>query len=56
MDLKNSLILPIVRLEANTTYTAVVEGTDTFDTFAVKDRAGNEMATDHIWHFTTGAR
>jgi len=32
-----------------------LEGTDTFDTFAVKDTAGNEMAADHIWHFETGA-
>ena len=43
------------RLAANTTYTVVMEGTGDTDPFALKDRAGNEMARDHIWHFTTGA-
>ncbi len=43
------------RLAANTTYTVVMEGTGDTDHFALKDRAGNEMARDHIWHFTTGA-
>ena len=41
------------RLAANTTYTVVMEG-DT-DPFALQERAGNEMARDYIWHFTTGA-
>jgi len=34
----------------------VMEGAGDTDHFAVKDRAGNEMATDHIWHFTTGGQ
>ncbi len=43
------------KLKANTTYTAIVEGAGDTDEEAVKDKAGNEMATDKIWHFTTGA-
>jgi hypothetical protein len=50
-----SILNPDGRLAESTNYTAVLEGTDTFDTFAVKDAAGNEMAADHIWHFKTGA-
>ncbi len=42
------------RLAANTTYTVVMEGAGDTDHFALRDRAGNEMARDYIWHFTTG--
>jgi hypothetical protein len=52
---KKAILNPDGRLAESTNYTAVSEGTDTFDTFAVKDTAGNEMAADHIWHFKTGA-
>ena len=37
----------------NTTYTAVVEGTNDGDFVAVKDTGGTQMATDYIFHFTT---
>jgi hypothetical protein len=54
---KNLAILnPVSGLRANTTYTAVVEGAGDTDGQAVKDKEGNEMATDYIWHFTTGSR
>lgn len=52
---KSAKVNPTGRLAANTEYTVVVEGADDFDDDAVKDKAGNEMARDHIWHFTTGA-
>ena len=52
---KKAILNPDGRLAETTNYTAVLEGTDTFDTFAVKDTAGNEMAADHIWHLETGA-
>jgi hypothetical protein len=52
---KKAILNPDERLAETTDYTAVLEGTDTFDTFAVKDTAGNEMAADRIWHFKTGA-
>ena len=44
------------RLWWKTTYTVVIEGAGDSDGFAVKDKAGNEMATDYIWHFKTGRR
>jgi hypothetical protein len=37
----------------NTTYTAVVEGTNDGDFVAVKDTGGTPMASDYIFHFTT---
>ena len=43
------------KLKANTTYTAVVEGAGDTDNESVKDRNGNKLAIDKIWHFTTGA-
>ena len=46
---------PSVRLDRRETYTVWVEGGGDPDRFAVKDRAGNELAADYIWHFTTGA-
>jgi hypothetical protein len=51
---KKYILNPDGRLAQRTNYTAVLEGTDTFDTFAVKDEAGNEMEADYIWHFRTG--
>jgi len=51
---KKYILNPDGRLAQTTNYTAVLEGTDTFDTFVVKDQAGNEMAADYIWHFRTG--
>jgi hypothetical protein len=45
---------PTNLLQANTTYTAVVEGTGDGDYVAVKDSGGTALYTDHIWHFTTG--
>jgi hypothetical protein len=53
-DSKVAILNPDGRLAQSTNYTAVLEGTDTFDTFAVKDQVGNEMAADQIWHFGTG--
>jgi hypothetical protein len=54
-SMKKAILNPDGRLAEGTNYTAVLEGTDLFDTFAVKDEAGNEMAADQIWHFQTGA-
>jgi hypothetical protein len=59
---KTAFILdPSARLKSNTKYTAVVEGTGDGDYEvhpqaggAVKDSGGTAMATDYIWHFTTG--
>jgi hypothetical protein len=45
---------PTNLLQANPTYTAVVEGTGDGDYVAVKDSGGTALYTDHIWHFTTG--
>jgi chitodextrinase len=44
---------PTNLLLANTTYTAVVEGTGDGDYVAVKDAGGTAMYTDYIFHFTT---
>jgi hypothetical protein len=53
---KTAFILnPSVALTPNTKYTAVVEGTADGDYVAVKDSGGTAMATDYIWHFTTGS-
>jgi hypothetical protein len=53
---KTAFILnPSAALAPNTKYTAVVEGTADGDYVAVKDSGGTAMATDYIWHFTTGA-
>ena len=53
---KLAILNPSAKLYANTTtYTVVVEGAGDSDSLAVKDRAGNPMATDYVWHFTTGA-
>jgi hypothetical protein len=52
---KTAFILnPSAALAPNTKYTAVVEGTADGDYVAVKDSGGTAMATDYIWHFTTG--
>jgi Bacterial Ig-like domain len=50
---KRATLNPTDRLKTNTTYTAIVEGAG--DDLSIKDKAGNEMATDYIWRFTTGA-
>ena len=42
---------PIADLKANTTYTATVKG----GTSGVKDLAGNPLASDKSWSFTTAA-
>ena len=42
---------PIADLKANTTYTATVKG----GTSGVKDLAGNPLASDKSWSFSTGA-
>ncbi|PJB54985.1 MAG: hypothetical protein CO098_18745, partial [Bacteroidetes bacterium CG_4_9_14_3_um_filter_41_19] len=39
---------PLVNLEANTTYTATI-------TTGVEDVAGNAMASNYVWTFTTGS-
>jgi hypothetical protein len=46
---------PTDKLAADTTYTAIIEGAGDSDGLAVEDKAGNEMGTDYVWHFTTGA-
>jgi Bacterial Ig-like domain len=52
---KTTFILdPSAALTSNTKYTVVVEGTADGDYVAVKDADGTAMATDYIWHFTTG--
>jgi Ca2+-binding RTX toxin-like protein len=45
------LLTPSSDLEANTTYTATVKG----GPGGVKDLAGNALAQDYTWTFTTGA-
>jgi len=42
---------PSSNLASNTTYTATIKGGST----GVKDSAGNALAQDHSWTFTTGA-
>ena len=44
---------PTITLEPNTPYTLLIEGAGDTDGFAVKDRAGHEMAADKIVHFRT---
>ena len=49
----NKAILdPDPTLEASTTYTATIKGGST----GVKDSAGNALAQDHTWTFTTGTQ
>jgi len=43
-----ALFTPAANLTANTVYTATI-------TTGVKDLAGNTLAADHVWNFTTGA-
>jgi hypothetical protein len=52
---KKATLNPDSRLEANTQYTATIEGAGDTDGLAVEDKASNAMATDHTWSFTTGA-
>jgi hypothetical protein len=53
---KQTFILnPSAALQTCTKYTVVVEGTADGDYVAVKDSGGTAMATDYIWHFTTGS-
>jgi hypothetical protein len=51
---KLAVLNPEARLEAKTEYTALVDGAGDCDQLAAKDNGGTEMATDYIWHFTTG--
>ena len=46
---------PSSTLLPGTEYTAVVEGTSDGDFVAVKDTGGTPVASDYIWHFTTGS-
>jgi hypothetical protein len=48
---KTATLDPSADLEANTTYTATVKG----GTSGVKDLAGNPLASDKTWSFTTAA-
>jgi hypothetical protein len=53
---KQTFILnPSAALQTCTKYTVVVEGTADGDYVAVKDADGTAMASDYIWHFTTGS-
>ena len=47
---RSAVITPSAALENNTAYTAKVLGS----TNGVKDAAGNPIASDYIWTFTTG--
>ncbi len=44
---------PSVNLETDTQYTATVKGGAAGCTSCAKDRAGNPLATDKVWSFTT---
>ena len=50
---KTAIYNPNSSLEPLTQYTAIIEGAGDSDSFAVKDRAGNEMAQTFTWTFTT---
>ncbi len=52
---KLAILNPSDRLAANTEYTVGIEGAGDCDALAVKHRGGTEMATDKIWHSTTGS-
>ena len=45
---------PSVRLGKRTWYRVRIEGAGDTDNLAVKDLAGNELATDYTWTFRTG--
>src|SRR5215210_5980885 len=49
-----AVLKPTAPLEANTTYTVVVEGRGDGDMKAVKDASGTPLATDYTFSFTTG--
>jgi Bacterial Ig-like domain len=51
---KTATLNPTPTLDANTTYTVVVEGAGDGDFVAVKDTGGTPMASDRIFSFTTG--
>jgi len=51
---KTATLNPTPTLDANTTYTVVVEGAGDGDKVAVKDTGGTPMAQDRIFSFTTG--
>jgi len=44
---------PTFTLEPDTPYTLLIEGAGDLDGFAVKDRAGHDMAAEKIVHFRT---
>ena len=50
---KTLTLVPSVILAKRTKYTVRIEGGDR-DGLAVKDVAGNELAADKVWSFTTG--
>jgi hypothetical protein len=53
-ETRTAILDPTNPLLCSTEYTALVEGTGDGDMQAVKDRGGTPMATDYIFHFTTG--
>jgi hypothetical protein len=51
---KTLTLVPSVILAKRTKYTVRIEGGGDRDGLAVKDVAGNELAADKVWSFTTG--
>jgi len=51
-DAKTATLQPSPTLNRNTTYTATVKG----GANGVKDKAGNALASDKVWSFTTGGK
>jgi Bacterial Ig-like domain len=52
---KTLTLVPSVILAKRTKYMISIEGGDT-DGLAVQDVAGNELAADKVWSFTTGLK
>jgi hypothetical protein len=50
---KTLTLVPSVSLAKRTKYTVSIEGGGDTDGLAVKDVAGNELAADKVWSFTT---
>ena len=53
---KTLTLVPSVILAKRTKYTVSIEGGGDTDGLAVKDVAGNELAADKAWSFTTGLK